>query len=91
MLNLRVNIARINGRIKMKCNKHLLYNPEKTGQAGIRGGCLKCEEIYRVYQNFVNVQAALKTLDVHLNSYGKRYSRSTELVAPMNSAAEGQS
>lgn len=35
-------------RIKMTCEKHPKYDPRKTGEAGIKGGCLECTRMYSI-------------------------------------------
>lgn len=35
-------------RIKIKCNAHPKYNPDKDGEAGIRGGCGICASMLEV-------------------------------------------
>lgn len=35
-------------RIKMTCKKHPQYDPRKTGEAGIKGGCLECTRMYSI-------------------------------------------
>jgi hypothetical protein len=82
MLNIRVNLARINGRIKRNCPNHPRYNPEKAGQAGIRGGCAQCTEMWFVYENYFKAVDALKTLNIHIDLYGQRYSKKKDPLPP---------
>lgn len=36
--------------IKISCPHHSRYNPERDGEAGIRGACKHCTSIFRIYQ-----------------------------------------
>lgn len=36
--------------IKMTCKKHPKYDPKKTGEAGIKGGCMECTRMLGIYK-----------------------------------------
>jgi hypothetical protein len=48
MLNIRTRL-KMNSRVKIHCDKHTRYNPEKEGRGGVKGACARCEFMYAVY------------------------------------------
>lgn len=40
-------------RIALTCPNHKRYNPEKDGEAGIRGACKFCSALYQLYRQAV--------------------------------------
>ena len=77
MLNLRVDVSRINGRIKMSCAKHPRYNPE-NGPGAIVGNCKGCLELWDVYAIYNKAINAIGTLGQMLDDHGTRYTRVTK-------------
>lgn len=47
-------------KIHWKCAKHPRYNPEVEGEAGIRGGCTVCYELYTLYRSYVAATRRLR-------------------------------
>jgi hypothetical protein len=47
-------------RVKAKCSRHPLYNPEKDVRAGIRGGCSTCFSLCDLHQARLALDAALR-------------------------------
>jgi hypothetical protein len=37
-------------KVKSRCQKHPRYNPEKEGEASIRGGCWQCRNVFEVFK-----------------------------------------
>jgi|HubBroStandDraft_1064217.scaffolds.fasta_scaffold1519434_1 hypothetical protein len=37
-------------KVREKCNKHPRYDPEKDGEAGIKGGCERCTVLYKIFR-----------------------------------------
>ena len=35
--------------VKYVCDKHPRYDPGRDGQAGIKGGCYRCVELFELY------------------------------------------
>ena len=40
-------------KINIACPKHPRYNPVEGELAGIKGGCVLCLEIYRLYTEYI--------------------------------------
>jgi hypothetical protein len=36
-------------KVRQKCEKHPRYDPEKDGEAGIKGGCARCALLYKLF------------------------------------------
>jgi len=51
---------RINVKFKATCAKHRKYDPEKLGEAGIRGGCVDCFALLAIWKNS---RSYLRSLD----------------------------
>lgn len=53
-------------QIKLKwkghCERHPKYNPEKTGQGGIRGGCPQCESLLEIFNATLGVKKSISIL-----------------------------
>ena len=43
-------------RIKIACPNHRRYNPERDGEAAIRGGCRICREMFGLYMTALRLQ-----------------------------------
>lgn len=54
-------------KIKIKwtshCMKHPKYNPEKQGSGGIRGGCMSCEALLKVYESSLSFKKMMKVCE----------------------------
>lgn len=42
--------------IRLKCPKHRRWNAAKDGEAGIKGGCTHCLEIFKLYLQALRLQ-----------------------------------
>ena len=40
---------RLNIKMKMTCPRHPRFDPEKHGEAGIRGGCARCHRMLQMF------------------------------------------
>ncbi len=47
-------------RVKGKCERHPLYNPERNGRGGIKGGCSACFSLYDLQQARLMLDAAYR-------------------------------
>jgi len=48
---------------KGMCPKHKQYNPIKSGQGAIKGGCNKCNALYKVWIEWINFMKARNFAD----------------------------
>jgi len=63
MLRLRINL-RVRRSVRVKCPRHLRYNPERDGAGGtIRGGCRYCLVMYELYAGKLAVERSLQALE----------------------------
>ena len=42
--------------IKLRCPHHPRYDPSTQGQAAIRGGCVRCNGLFDLYNYFLSVK-----------------------------------
>jgi hypothetical protein len=50
-------------RIKMTCKKHPQYDPRKTGEAGIKGGCMECTRMLSISKIAAEMVRTATSLD----------------------------
>ena len=62
MLRLKINL-RIRRSVRVKCPRHLRYNPEREGAGAIRGGCRYCLAMYDLYAGKLTVERSLQALE----------------------------
>lgn len=41
--------------LKLSCSHHPRYNPDRDGEAGIRGACKHCTALFRLYLDYLSV------------------------------------
>ncbi len=47
-------------RWKGRCAKHPRYDPETDGLGGIRGGCLRCEMLLKIYNHHYSLMRSIR-------------------------------
>lgn len=60
MLNVKVEIPKLRGRLKATCAKHPRYNPAEHGLGAIKGGCADCTRIYQSWNLFRELQGRMQ-------------------------------
>jgi hypothetical protein len=43
--------------VRAKCEKHPRYDPQKDGEAGIKGGCERCTALYKAFRQLAAATA----------------------------------
>jgi hypothetical protein len=61
-MKLVVNL-KLKARVKHTCAKHPRYSPERTGQGGIVGGCPVCGQMYSLYKDKLDLEAAVRAFE----------------------------
>jgi hypothetical protein len=50
-------------QFKLKCPKHVRFNPERDGFQGVRGGCTTCLALCEVYDTVNKLRKAVRAAD----------------------------
>jgi hypothetical protein len=66
---------------KGKCARHPMYDPESDGPGAIKGGCLRCEELYTIHESH------RRTLTL-MRSFGASVERRKQLPADPNAGRQ---
>jgi hypothetical protein len=59
-------------RQKLSCPRHPRYNPEREGEAGIKGGCMICSELLQLWRQTTAFQEELHGLASRMVAERKR-------------------
>lgn len=51
---------RIHIRAKAACARHPRYNPARDGEAGIKGGCVHCKELFDLHTDALRLERLLR-------------------------------
>jgi hypothetical protein len=43
-----------------KCPKHPMYDPESGGAGAIKGGCLRCQELQKIFESHQRTLALMR-------------------------------
>jgi hypothetical protein len=65
-------MLKIRARFEAACPRHRLYNPEKHGEGGIKGGCECCGELLKAEIAKQDFLATLAALEERLRALGAR-------------------
>lgn len=49
--------------IKMRCEKHRGYDPQREGESGIRGACIKCLDLLRIAGMMANLRERIAEVE----------------------------
>ena len=49
-------------RFKLSCPHHLRYNPESSGEGGIRAGCEICAQLFAAWKESIDLANRLVSL-----------------------------
>jgi hypothetical protein len=60
---------KISRRINATCPTHPRYNPETSGQRGIRGGCPVCNDIFTLFRSRMTLEAAARDFEDKAQSW----------------------
>ena len=47
----------------VKCEKHKRYDPSREGEDGIKGGCLSCHILLRIFKKTLEIKEIIKEHD----------------------------
>ncbi len=53
--------------IKLKCCKHPRYDPITQGEDGIKGGCVDCYAVNRVWEAAVKIREQIRDFGIGYN------------------------
>ena len=73
-----------------RCGRHKRYNPAVDGMGGIRGGCVRCQLLFEIWQTSLHLNQLIRKFDPSHDDLERPAMEKAPLVDPRQMSFIGE-